>query len=104
VRRVSAQFLLLVISLSLKTPLFLADSVSKIAACCRRDGKHHCAKMAGAHQVEDSAGTVRVTAKATCPNGGKTAPAVADTAVAPPSFFESFALAIQIAKAPQAEA
>jgi len=106
VRRVSAQFLLLVISLSLTTPLLLADSDSKIAACCRRDGKHHCAKMAGAHQVEDSAGTVRVTAKATCPlfNGGKAAPAVAGTAVAPPSFFESFALAIQIAKAPQAEA
>jgi len=105
VRRIPAIVLLFVIGLSLTTPLLLASPESKIAACCRRDGNHHCAKMAHSAHSEDSPGTLRVAATATCPlfNGGKAAPASAETAVPPPSTQRLSALAVQIAKAPQAE-
>ena len=99
--------MLFLISFSLTTPLLLAGPDSKIAACCRRDGKHHCAKMAAeASHTDEASGTVRVTATATCPlfNGGKGAPATTGAAVTPPAPFAFFTLAVQIAKAPQAEA
>ena len=105
-RRIPAIVLLLVIGLSLTTPLLLASPESKIAACCRRDGKHHCAKMAHSAHAEDSPGTLRIAATATCPlfNGGQGATAIADIAVTPPLTRVFSALATHIAKAPQAEA
>ena len=99
--------MLFLISFSLTTPLLLAGPDSKIAACCRRDGKHHCAKMAAeTSPTDDAAGNVRVTATATCPlfNGGKSAPAATGAAITPPVPVTFFTLAIQIARAPQAEA
>ncbi len=43
--RAFAILLLIVFSLSLITPALFADSESKLPACCRKDGKHHCAMM-----------------------------------------------------------
>ncbi|HLK51325.1 MAG TPA: hypothetical protein VKT49_24455 [Bryobacteraceae bacterium] len=45
-RRFAAIFLLGGFSLSLIAPALRADSDSKLPACCRRDGMHHC--MTGA--------------------------------------------------------
>jgi hypothetical protein len=42
-RRALASFFVFVIGLPLITPLVLADPRSGLPACCRRDGKHHCA-------------------------------------------------------------
>jgi hypothetical protein len=41
-RRVLASLLLAIISLSLLTPVLLANASSELPACCRRFGKHHC--------------------------------------------------------------
>lgn len=52
-RRAPASLLLAVIGLPLITPLLLADARSQLPACCRRDGKHHCAMAAMiAHTAE----------------------------------------------------
>ena len=46
-RRASAMLLLALFGFSLVSPYAFALSVdSKLPACCRRDGKHHCATMA----------------------------------------------------------
>ena len=45
-RRALASLLLAVLGLLLITPLLLADTRSELPACCRRDGKHHCATAA----------------------------------------------------------
>jgi hypothetical protein len=43
-RRVASALLLLVFSLPLIAPAFLSTpDDSQLPACCRRDGKHHCA-------------------------------------------------------------
>jgi hypothetical protein len=47
VRRISAILLLALFSFSLISPaVFAADPESSLPACCRRNGKHHCAMMA----------------------------------------------------------
>jgi hypothetical protein len=47
VRRISAILLLALFSFSLISPAVLAaDPESSLPACCRRNGKHHCAMMA----------------------------------------------------------
>jgi hypothetical protein len=44
VRRIVSITLLLLVSLPLISPLFAANTAGSILpACCRRDGKHHCA-------------------------------------------------------------
>lgn len=85
-RRIPATVLLLLINLSLISPLLFATTDSKIAACCRRDGKHHCAKMAQEAHADDDPGAIRITATATCPlySGAKGAPAFASIAIGPP--------------------
>jgi hypothetical protein len=46
-RRASAMLLVGLFSFSLISPsVFASDADSKLPACCRRDGKHHCARMA----------------------------------------------------------
>jgi hypothetical protein len=47
-RRSIAIFLLVILSSSLGTPLFglSSNTDSNLPACCRRDGKHHCASQA----------------------------------------------------------
>jgi len=42
-RRGAAIALLAVFSCLLMAPLFAADSDASLPACCRRNGKHHCA-------------------------------------------------------------
>jgi hypothetical protein len=47
VRRVPAILLLAVFSFSLIGPaMYASDADSNLPACCRRDGKHHCAMAA----------------------------------------------------------
>jgi hypothetical protein len=46
-RRASAMLLLALFGFSLISPsVFALGADSKLPACCRRDGKHHCATMA----------------------------------------------------------
>jgi hypothetical protein len=76
VRRFSAIMLLGLFSLSLIEPALFADSDSKLPACCRRDGQHHCA-MPGA----SSAGML---IQAVCPVYPKSGAAPACSKVAAP--------------------
>ena len=48
VRRILASLLLVLFGFSLIAPaLFASDPDSKLPACCRRNGKHHCALATG---------------------------------------------------------
>jgi len=48
VRRIIASLLLVLFSFSLVAPaLFASDPDSKLPACCRRNGQHHCAMTTG---------------------------------------------------------
>jgi hypothetical protein len=42
-RRALASFLLAVFSFPLIAPALFVDAEANLPACCRRDGKHHCA-------------------------------------------------------------
>lgn len=42
-RRFSAAMLLALFGLSLLSPLFGSERQSNLPACCRREGRHHCA-------------------------------------------------------------
>ena len=44
-QRTLASLLLALVSFSLIGPLLVADTASNLPACCRRDGKHHCAML-----------------------------------------------------------
>jgi hypothetical protein len=46
IRRTIAIVVVLFAGLPCAVPLFAAGAESTIAACCRRDGKHHCTKTA----------------------------------------------------------
>jgi len=50
-RRTVAILLAGLFSFSLIAPLFSAGSDANLPACCRRNGKHHCAMAAGAAQM-----------------------------------------------------
>jgi hypothetical protein len=48
VRRILASLLVVLFSFSLLAPALVAsDTDSKLPACCRRDGKHHCTQATG---------------------------------------------------------
>jgi hypothetical protein len=66
-RRALASILLVLFSFTLIAPLLLADNASDLPACCRRDGKHHCAMMgmSGAEEIPASAALKAVESK--CP-------------------------------------
>lgn len=66
-RRAPAALLLLVLSLPLITPLFASGvDESQLPACCRRNGKHHCAMAASEATLGGiPAGTVVIAEK--CP-------------------------------------
>jgi hypothetical protein len=53
VQRVSAVLLLVLFNFSLMATFAPTDSESKLAECCRRAGKHHCASM-GATMMQAS--------------------------------------------------
>jgi hypothetical protein len=44
-QRVSTILLLVMFSLSLITPAMIVDPESKLPACCRKDGQHHCSML-----------------------------------------------------------
>jgi len=65
-RRISAIVLLALFSFSLIGPeLLSADSDSTLPACCRREGKHHCAAMSGSGQTSSTGPSFRSGGK--CP-------------------------------------
>src|SRR6267142_3495182 len=57
VPRVIAAALLLVFAGNTALPALFADPESNLPACCRRDGKHHCAMMDMADMGQDDGGT-----------------------------------------------
>ena len=84
--------------------MLFGETGEKIAACCRRDGKHHCAKMAQmAHDGE--AGGARLTAS-TCANysRGTAVPATELTSDTPPEATAAVAVLDYAAAVPQTEA
>ncbi len=52
VPKVIAIALLLVFAGNAALPAFFSDSESNLPACCRRDGKHHCAMLAMIEMAE----------------------------------------------------
>jgi hypothetical protein len=44
-RRALTSLLLALLSFPLIAPILFANTASDLPACCRRDGKHHCAMM-----------------------------------------------------------
>lgn len=63
-RRFSAILLLALFSSSLLSPAFSASSQSALSACCRRDGKHHCAMQGDEGAAKSGVG---IEAQARCP-------------------------------------
>jgi hypothetical protein len=57
VPRIIAAALLLAFAGNTALPALFADPESNLPACCRRDGKHHCAMMDMADMAPDDGGT-----------------------------------------------
>jgi hypothetical protein len=64
-RRALASFLLAVFSFPLIAPAFFVDAEANLPACCRRDGKHHCAMTMD--ETASAAGVSVGTAQPRCP-------------------------------------
>ena len=82
VSRAIALALLLVLAGNTALPAFFADPQANLPACCRRDGKHHCAMMDMAQQQEDNAGPSWTAAK--CPQFPKNSAPFCTVKPAPP--------------------
>ena len=68
VRRVISNCLLLLLLLPLIWPLFAASAAeANLPACCRRQGKHHCAMSAGLAGSADPGGVWFTAAQEKCP-------------------------------------
>jgi hypothetical protein len=80
VSRFIAIALLLVFAGDTALPALLADSESSLPACCRRDGKHHCAMM-----EKETAGPSWRTVTRKCPLFPKSAVAFFTDQAAPPA-------------------
>jgi hypothetical protein len=65
-RRTLASLLLVLVSYTLIAPALLADAASMLPACCRRDGKHHCAMMDPGQPSQDGPGLSALRMK--CPS------------------------------------
>ncbi len=86
-RRALATLLLALFSFSLISPALLAaDPEANLPACCRRDGKHHCAMM-GAMQSESPSGPALQTDR--CPSFPATGGIPSDPAVSLPRLFQA---------------
>jgi hypothetical protein len=79
VSRFIAIALLLIFSGDSALPALLADSESSLPACCRRDGKHHCAMM-----EKETAGPSWRTVTRKCPSFPKRTVAFFTDQSAPP--------------------
>ena len=56
-RRILASLLVVLVGFSLiPAAAFASNAESKVPACCRRDGKHHCSLAAGAAGSESNSG------------------------------------------------
>jgi hypothetical protein len=74
-RRLLATILVATFGISLIAPVLVADTESRLPACCRRTGKHHCTVSQGSEQTPGvglKAGAVRCasfpgTLAAPCP-------------------------------------
>ena len=66
-RRIAAILLVGTFSFSLLGPAWFVDADSNLPACCRRDGKHHCAMMDKADPGEAPSGAAMKLWGARCP-------------------------------------
>ncbi len=76
--------LLLVLACNTALPALLADSESSLPACCRRDGKHHCAMLETFEKQQESAGRSWRTVTRKCPMFPKSTVAFFTDQSAPP--------------------
>ena len=68
-RRALATLLLALFSFSLISPALLAsDPESNLPACCRRDGKHHCAMMGAMMAMQSESPSGPSLQPARCPS------------------------------------
>ena len=67
VSKVIAIALLLVFACNTPLSSLFAGSESKLPACCRRNGKHHCASMNMPRQLPDASGTAMNALQKKCP-------------------------------------
>lgn len=89
-RRTLALLLMALFSFSLISPaVFASDPDSKLPACCRRGGKHHCAMMDAmlARQSESPSGPSLQAGR--CPLFPSTLATPAGPAVSLPEFFQA---------------
>lgn len=104
-RRIPASVLMFVFSYMLIMPLLLATPESNIPECCRREGKHHCAKLPHSEQAALPAGPGFAT-KATCPlfPAGASTPVSSSVALPPPRLVLVASIAQASAPPDQPEA
>jgi hypothetical protein len=62
-----ASTLLLILACDISLPALLAGPDSNLPACCRRDGKHHCAMMDMLEKQQENAGPSWKTVAKKCP-------------------------------------
>ncbi|HLK18205.1 MAG TPA: hypothetical protein VKT81_04580 [Bryobacteraceae bacterium] len=67
VGRFVASALLLILACDTTLPALLTSPESNLPACCRRDGKHHCAMMEMLEKQQESAGPSWKTVAKKCP-------------------------------------
>ncbi len=60
--------LLLILAGDTALPALLASPESNLPACCRRDGKHHCAMMETLENQQENAGPSWKTVAKKCPS------------------------------------
>jgi hypothetical protein len=65
-RRVISLSLMVLFSLALMTPFFAPDADSKLPACCRRSGRHHCMMRLMGEGNRREPGFTTVTEKCPC--------------------------------------
>jgi hypothetical protein len=83
-KKVSANVLVLLMLAPLFLWLMIPDAQSSLPACCRKDGKHHCAMMGMMeHEKQDSSTALR-DSSSICPNRSKLAVPSASSFAAPP--------------------
>jgi hypothetical protein len=80
-----ASALLLILACDTTLPALLAGPDANLPACCRRDGKHHCAMMEMLEKPQENAGPSWKTAAKKCPLFPRgTVAFVADSSTPPP--------------------
>lgn len=87
-QRACAVLVLLATSIGLVNPMLFAEPASKLPACCRNDGKHHCSMMAS-KSLESSGPAMKAKAtRCSLYPSGVAAPAALKFASLPPQHSE----------------